>query len=106
MLKSRTYTEQVLRWKLIPPWFSLFLSTDRPPGARVRPVVQGRFARPSAQRFSNALIFSLLPGNGRHGCFWGTAGKFRPFGPVFGAEMPGILAPNGPESAIATPCRP
>jgi hypothetical protein len=67
MLKSRTYTEQVLRWKLIPPCYSLIMSMAAGADSQERPVARDQDARASRDAFLNALLKSLLPGNSRCG---------------------------------------
>jgi hypothetical protein len=62
MLKSRTYTEQVLRWKLIPPCSPLFFVMAFGADMHLMLVLQGFPARAARPGFSTPLIMPLLAG--------------------------------------------
>jgi hypothetical protein len=79
MLKSRTYTEQVLRWKLIPPCAALFFDTARGSESRETRMPQGLPARPARAEFLRTLLNALIPGESRCGRGQATERRFSRF---------------------------
>jgi len=62
MLKSRTYTEQVLRWKLIPPCSALFFDMGTGPRVEEGPATRRFPAFACAPEKRVALLFALIAG--------------------------------------------